>query len=235
MSSPEPPVTILGVGRMIALVRVLGPRGAGNGIAELTALPEPPASRYTAFAVRCRNEIKVAEAVVWYRALIESRPSAPLGLIARARDCIQPIAGLGHSLVFVKDPTVLVGGGLPESSLAALRGAGIQGRILTEIVNDHGPEVLSKRESLMALIASAVTGGTLRRAAKYLCIHPDTLSRRLKRVGLSPRLLRRQVRVRAYELRVEMGAERSVALTACGWTDHKHRRKATARLGEKRS
>ena len=215
---------------MIALVRVPAPPRAANGIAEIGSLPEPPASRYTAFAVHCRDETEVREAVVWYRALFDSRSGTPLGLIAGANDCIQPVAHLDRSLVFVMDPSRLSGGGLPESALEALREAGVEGRILEEIVRKHGPEVLSEQQSLRALIGRAVAGSTIARAANDLCVHPDTMTRRFKRVGLSARWLRRWVRMRAYQLRVELGVDRSVALVAGGWTDHEQRRKASARL-----
>lgn len=89
---------------MIALVRCSAAPAAGCGIAELSSLPEPPGSRYTAFAIRCRDEGEVREALLWYRTLLDARPGAPLGLIARAKDCIQPVAGLDRSLVFVMDP-----------------------------------------------------------------------------------------------------------------------------------
>jgi hypothetical protein len=83
---------------MIALAR-LPASGTGNGTAELTSLPEPPASRYTAFAVHCRDEEEVCEALAWYRTVLESRPGTPLGLVAHATDCVQPVADLGRSLV----------------------------------------------------------------------------------------------------------------------------------------
>jgi AraC-like DNA-binding protein len=215
---------------MIALVRLPAPSGAGNGTAELTSLPEAPASRYTAFAVRCRDEGEVREALAWYRRVLESRPETPLGLVARATDCVRPVADLDRSLVFVMDPARLSGGALPASALETLREAGIEGRIMEEIVCDYGPQVLSQRQSIEALIARAAAGGTLQRAANDVGVHPNTLARWLKGVGLSPRRLRQQVRVRAFELRVEQGMERNTALDAGGWTDHEKRRQTLARL-----
>jgi hypothetical protein len=215
---------------MLALVRVSAPPAAGCGAAELSSLPEPPGSRYTAFAIRCRNETEVCEALAWYRRVLESRPETPLGLIARATDCIQPVADLDRSLVFVMDPSRLNGGGLPESALEALREAGIEARILEEIVQEHGPQVLSQREAVEAVIARAVSGGTIGRAASDLGVHANTVAGWLKGVGLSPRPLRQQVRARAYELRVEQGMDCNAALDAGGWTDHEKRRQAQARL-----
>ena len=218
---------------MMALVRVSAPPGAGKGTAELTSLPEAPASRYTAFAVRCRDEGEVREALAWYRTVLESRPETPLGLIARAADCVQAVADLDRSLVFVMDPARLNGGGLPGNSFQALREAGIEGRILEEIVCEYGPEVLSQREPLNALIARAVTGSTIARAANDLGVHPRTLARRLKGVGLSSGWLRQWARLRAYELRLQMGIEARVALVAGGWADQEQRRKAAARLHDR--
>lgn len=215
---------------MIALVRVSAPAGAGSGIAEIGSLPEPPGCGYTAFAVHCRGEGEVRETLLWYRLVLDSRPGAPLGLIACATDCIQPIAELDHSLTFVLDPGELNGGGLPAGALEALRNAGIEGRILQEIVNEHGPEVFAEQGMLRAVIARAVSGGTLGRAARDLGVHPDTLARWLKSAGLSPRLLRQGIRMRAFELRVELGMERGVALGACGWTHQGPRRRALGRL-----
>lgn len=215
---------------MMALVRVSAPPGAGNGIVEIGSLPEPPALRYMAFAVHCRDETEVREAVVWYRMLLDERPGAPLGLIARADSCIQPVAGLNHSLVFAMDPSLLNGGGLPESALQTLREAGIEARMLEEVVREYGPEVLSEEETLRALIARAAAGGTIGGAARDLGVHPDTLARRLAAVGLSARWLRQWVRLRAYGLRVQMGMDSRVALMAGGWADQQQRRKTAARF-----
>jgi transposase-like protein len=96
--------------------KISAPPGTGNGTAELTSLPEAPASRYTAFAVHCRDEGEVCEALAWYGTVLESRPGTPLGLVARATDCIQPVADLDRSLVFVMDPSRLNGGGLPGTA-----------------------------------------------------------------------------------------------------------------------
>jgi hypothetical protein len=140
------------------------------------------------------------------------------------------VADLDRSLAFVMDPSGLNGGGLPGTALEALREAGIEARILEEIIREHGPQVLSQREAIETVIASAVTGGTLHRAARDLDVHANTLSRRLKGVGLSPRWLRRWARLKAYELRVEQGMDRSAALVVGGWTDPEQRRKAVVRL-----
>lgn len=217
---------------MIALVRVSAPPGAGCGTAEFSSLPQPPALRYTAFAVQCRDEGEVREALGWYRTILKSRPATPLGLVARPMDCIQPVAHLDRSLVFAMDPARLNGGGLPASAFETLREAGIEGRILEEIVRKYGSEVLSERKSLDALIARAVSGSTIGRAAKDIGIHPDTLARQLKGVGVSPLWLRRWARVRAYQLRTQTGMDPGVALAAGRWTDHEQRRKAVARLRE---
>ncbi|MFO7893211.1 MAG: transposase, partial [Longimicrobiales bacterium] len=112
----------------------------------------------------------------------------------------------------------------------ALREAGIEARILEEIIREYGPQVLSRREAIEAVIARAAAGGTLQRAARDLGVHPNTLARWLEAVGLSPRPLRQQVRARAFELRVEQGMDRNAALDAGGWTDHDKRRQTLARL-----
>jgi hypothetical protein len=150
--------------------------------------------------------------------------------MARAADCVQPVADLDRSLVFVMDPSRLNGGGLPGSALEALREAGVEARILEEIVREHGPQVLSRRQSIETVIARAAAGGTLQRAASDLGVHANTLARWLRGVGLSPRQLRQRVRIMAYEIRVEQGMERNAALDAGGWTDHEKRRQTLARL-----
>ena len=131
------------------------------------------------------------------------------------------------------DPARLNGGGLSANGLEALREAGIEGRILEEIVREYGPQVLSERESLEALIARAVSGSTIGRAASDLGIHPDKIGRELKGVGLSARRLRQWARLRGYEHRTRMGMAPGLALAACGWTDQEHRRRAVARLRER--
>lgn len=220
---------------MIALVRVSAPPGAESGTVELNSLPEPPGSRYTAFAVQCQAEGEAHEALLWYRTVLDSRPSAPLGLIARETDCIQAVADLDHSLEFFMNPRRLNGEGLPASALQALRDAGIEGRMLEEIVREHGREVLSEEKALRVLISRAAAGGSIGRAASDLGVHQDTLVRRLDRVGLSLGPLKRRVRVRAYGLRVEHGVNPSVALLAGGWTNHEQRRKTMSRLRERAS
>lgn len=217
---------------MIALVGVPAPPTSSGGTKELGALPEPPGSRYTAFAVHCREGREVRDALDWYRIVLDSRGDAPLGLIARDSDCVRHLVRLDHSLVFLMDPVALAHGRLPVSALQALREAGIEGRILEEVVREYGPAVLSEQESLKALIARAVAGSTIGRAASDLGIHPDTLARRLNGVGVAPRWLRQWARLRAYELRVELGTDGRIALGAGGWTHHEQRRKAMARLGQ---
>lgn len=218
---------------MIALVRVTAPPAAGGGTEELGTLPDPAGFGYTAFAVHCREVGEVRETLDWYRAVLASRPAVPLGLIAPDTEAIAPIADLNHSLAFVMNPGRLNGGGLPVTALDALREAGVEGRILEEVIEEHGPEVLVHGALIRAVIARAVAGGTCGRAARDLGVHPDTLARRLKGIGLSPRLLRQRVRVRAYELRTALEVDRSAALVAGGWTTHEQRRKAGARLRQR--
>lgn len=133
-------------------------------------------------------------------------------------------------MAFLLNPGQLNGLVLPEDALAELQDSGVEGRIIEEIVSEQGPEVLSEEESLQSVIARAVAGGTIGRAASDLGVQPYTLARRLNGVGLSPRWLRHWARLRAYYLRVGLGMDRRSALSAGGWTDHAQRRKATARF-----
>lgn len=215
---------------MIALVGVLSPSGADVGTVEISDLPPPPAPCYRGFAVRCSDEAEVNLTLSWYQRMVEFRPQLPLGLIAHADDCVKAIVHLEHTLTFLLDPSDLVAGALPARTLETLQHESVVGRIMDEILAEHGPRVLEEQHALQALVSRAVDGHTIGRAARDLGIHRDTLSRRLRRTGLAAGWLKSWIRLRAFHVRVSQGMDRTTALAAGGWTDHDQRRKAAARL-----
>lgn len=215
---------------MIALVRLLPPATANVGTATLNALPKPPASAYSGFAVRCDDAPDVARAVEWYRQVLEVRPGVPLGLVSERDHCADALARLGHALIFLIPPRDLVAGGLPARLLEEVRSASVEGRLLEEVLAHLGDSARPLAATIRALISRAVRGGSVASAARDLGVSGRTVRRRLKSIGLSPGHLKQEVRLRAYELRVELGMSRSAALAAGGWSHQDHRRKCQLRL-----
>lgn len=215
---------------MIGLVCVLPPPGDGAGTVCLEALPEPPASRFSGVAIRCADRDGVAEALRWYRAVRDARPALAFGLVCEPQACAEQLAGLPHPITFLLRPGDLVAGGLRGEALAQLREAGVEGRILDEVVERYGKEVLDQEETIRALIARACCGGTVARAARDLGVSSKTVRRRLHGAGIpAAGLFRAWVRLRAFEVRVQLGVDRTVALKAAGWRSQAERRKAARR------
>lgn len=215
---------------MIALVRLLPPVTENVGTVALDALPRPPASAYSGFAVRCDGEPDVVHAIEWYRQVLEQRPAVPLGVVCRPDHCAGALARLGHSLTFLISPRDLVAGGLPATLLDEVRSASVEGRLLEEVLARHGDSARPLATTIRALISRAVRGGSLAGAARDLDVAERTVRRRLKSIGLSPGILKRELRLRAFELRVKLGMSRSAALAAGGWANQAQRRKCKSRL-----
>lgn len=215
---------------MIGLVRVLPPAGDGAGTTRLDSLPEPPATRFSALAVRCANGAGAAETLDWYRTVRDARPALRLGLVCEPESCAEQLAELPYPLAFLLRPGDLVADGLPREALGRLRDASVEGRIFDEVVERYGEQVLEQEETIRALIGRACCGGTVSRAARDLGVAPFTVTRRLGSVGVSARDLRSAARLRAYEFRVELGVDPAEALRASGWTGQEDRRKAARRI-----
>ena len=218
---------------MTGLVGVLPPVGDSAGAVHLDALPEPPASQFSGFAVRCEDRQQVKRTLEWYRSMRDARPALAFGLVCDPEACAEQLAGLPHSLTFLLRPSALVAGGLPGRALDQLREAGVEGRILGETVERYGEQVLEQEETLRALIARACCGGTVSRAARDLGVSPQTVTRRLGALGVSAVRLRSWTRHRSYRLRLELGVGSTAALEASGWTSQDDRRKAVKRLSHR--
>lgn len=215
---------------MIGLVGVLPPPGDGAGTVCLDALPDPPGSRFSGFAVRCTDRDGVREALGWYRTVRAARPALAFGLVCEPGACAEELAGLPHPLTFLIRPGSLVAAGLSTEALGQLREAGVEGRIFDEVVERYGEEVLREEETVAALIAWACCGGTVAGTASDLGVASFTVTRRLAAVGISAECLRSWTRLRAYDIRLELGVDPSDALRASGWTSQNARRKAALRL-----
>jgi hypothetical protein len=215
---------------MIALVRLFPPRSPTVRLECVPDLPTAPAAQYSGLFVRCRCRSEVEESVTWYEDLRLVRPTAVLGLVATPADCAERLGrctSVVNPVVFSSD---LVAGTVPEEALNTLHQRSIEGQILNELADLHGPEILGIRRTLEALISRAVRGGTAARAARDLGITAAGLRRRLGHYGLSPRILVPSIRVRAFELNVESGVDRRTALCLANWSSHEQRRKAFKRV-----
>lgn len=209
---------------------MLPPVGDGAGTACLDGLPEAPASRFSALAVRCVDREGVREAVRWYRTVRAKRPAFAFGLVCEPAACAEELAGLPYPLTFLLRPGELVADGLPGEALGQLREASVEGRIFDEVVERYGEEVLEQEETIRAVIARACCGGTVARAARDLGVSVATVTRRLEVVGIRAGRLRAEARQWAYEARVQLGVDPGEALRASGWSAQKDRRKAARRL-----
>lgn len=214
---------------MIALIRVLPPKNAPEANEVLAELPRHPAWRFTSFLVHCTRPQEVKETLEWIKELQALRPQTPVGMIARAEHSAQLLAGFPHRLPLYLNPDELLAGRVSKSVLSRLRLNSLEGRLFDEIVLDY-PEVSTEGVTLLALISRAAHGGTLSAVAKDLGVTPQTLRRRLRRCGISPGKLVRRTRLRAFDLRIELGMDRGAALYAGGWSSHDQRRKTATRL-----
>jgi AraC-like DNA-binding protein len=215
---------------MIALIGLLAPRGTPVGTVALDVLPSPPAFSYSGFAVHCVCEAEVADTIDWYRQVLAGRRAVPLGLVCRPNHCARLLAQFEHPLNFLISPFDLVAGGLPATLLDEIRSASIEGRLLEEIIAHHGDAAKPMASTIRTLIYRAVRGGSVASVARDLGVSSRTVRRRLRKVGLSPGSLKQKLRLRAYELRLELGMSRNAALAAGGWNDHGQRRKCARRF-----
>lgn len=204
---------------MIALVRLLPAAGASAGIELLDELPAPGDCVHTAYLVRCRDRAELDAALSWYGEVRSTQGGVGLGLVCPPDVCAAALGRTTDPVRPVLSPTALEGDRLPPEALDELRAGSLEGRLLDELVATYGDVILGRRELLEAVVSHAIRGGTLRRAAASVRLEPVTLRRRLQAVGLSPGSLKGHIRLRAYELLVELGHDPSAALRACGWND----------------
>lgn len=219
---------------MIGLVGVLPPPGDSAGTVCLGALPEAPASQFSGFAVLCVHRAQVCATLNWFREVRELRPTIPLGMVADPDQCADALAELPFALTFRLSTGDLIAGGLPTFTLNQLREASLEGSLIAEVLHTYGGLVSPEIQTIRAVVARAVHGGTLSSAARDLDVSPETLRLRLGQVGIRAVDLRRWVRVRAYELRIGLGVDAGTAAAACGWTSQDQRRKAFHRFREMR-
>jgi acyl-coenzyme A thioesterase PaaI-like protein len=217
-------------GRMIGLLDVLPPpSGDAAGTFRLETLPPPPAPRLSGLIARCRDAHEARRTLEWYDRVRSSRPEFPLGLVCASAACVDALSRCRFPVEALVAPAELCAGGVPGAAMDAVRAAAVESRILEELVQRHGTAILEALPTLKITVAQAVRGGTVQAAARELGVTRDTVRRRLKAVGLSAGLLMAKARLRAFDLRIEMGYDRGSALVTCGWSSHDARRKARSR------
>jgi hypothetical protein len=220
---------------MIALVRLLPPCDPCPGVARLDRRPPPDAARHSGYLVRCSDTAELEATLEWYGDVRAVRPSVPLGLVCAPEVfapevCAGALIRAAHPVRPIFSPDWLDRGRVPSSALAEMRAVSVEGRILDELCGIHGDEIQAQRPLMEALVSCAAAGGTLKRFSREVGLSDETVRRRLALVGLRPKRLMAWARLRAYDLRVELGDRPAGALLACGWTDPKSRQKVRRRL-----
>lgn len=215
---------------MIGLVRLLPPSAHSAGTIQLDRLPELHPVRFSGFIVRASAADEAEEVVDWYMAMRSGRPGIPLGLISPPPVAIEPVAKCRFPIEFVLPPSELIDGNVPVEALEQVRGAAVEGQILGELIHERGTRISAPEHTITTLIAHAVRGGTVASAAADLGVTRETVTRRVGGAGIRARRLMSWARLRAFDIRVELGWDRNLALGACGWMSHEARRKAAARL-----
>lgn len=220
---------------MIALVRITLPSKPGLGARALRVLPEHPAIGYSGAIVQCGDGLEVQVLLDWYGDIRASRPGFSLGLACSPRMCALQLGNFLFPVAPVLAPEDLHDPALLVTAIRTVREASIEGRILEEVVDERGIEVLEARPLLECLISHAVRGATLRSAARDQALAEETVRGRLERFGIRPGHFMSRWRIRAYQLRREAGESAHAALMAGGWQDHAARREAQRRLRLRRS
>lgn len=214
---------------MIGLVGISPPADSQHGTVVLTALPRAPAEGLSAVIVRPENEQAVGTVLAWFERMVSRRLTLVLGLVCPPDWCAAALGAFTHPVRLVLPPEDLEGDCLPAAALATVRNASVEGLILDELHRKHGDAVHSERTIVGCLISHAVRGGTLNSVAADLGCSTTTIWRRLRAIGVSPRATMSRVRLRAYELQVELGADPGHARRAGGWYTRRAWKKALAR------
>jgi hypothetical protein len=215
---------------MIGLVGILPPPAHHDGTVCLNEVPPVPATGLAGVAVLCGRASEVEAALSWYGAVRAIRPAFPMGLVCWPEDSATALGACAHPVNPVIRPGDLHAGGLPLQSLDQLRAASVEGLILQEMTLKYGASVQRERALLQCLVPPAVRGGSLRRVARDCGVSEDTVQRRLRALGLRCGRLMSWVRVRGFQLHVELGVDRSTALTIGNWSSHDARRKTARRV-----
>lgn len=214
---------------MIALVGVLSPTGSHTGTVTMNRLPNPEHSRHAGYVVHCRDSAEVERTLAWHEDVRVLRRSTPLGLVCDLHHCAVAVGSLAYPVQPIIPPAELSAGALPDHALDQIRTRSVEGLIFATLCHLYGDELTANRETIEAIISSAVHGGTLGRVATLLGISTETIRRRLRAIGISPGRLRTSIRLQAYRLLVDLGEHPAAALQACGWSDYEARRKCQRR------
>jgi hypothetical protein len=214
---------------MIALIGLLPPAGHAQGVQQGPGLPEPPATPFSGFLVRCDQEPDLAATLAWYRDVAEQRVDVPLGIVYAPNVCLAMLGECERVIRPLLSTGELIAGAPPIAAVERLREASVEGRIMEELVAEFRESILAERKILTALIGRAVNGGTLQSAARDLKCSQEKVRLHLAKFGITPGQLMTRVRLRAYDLRKQLGVSTSYALTAGGWDNPEARRKVAGR------
>lgn len=215
---------------MIGLVRLLPPASDTSSSTVIDRLPPIPSAGFSGALVRCVGDLEISEALSWYADVRKVRPGFPVGIVCAPELCVGALGSFTYPVAPLLSPGDLVNGAVPALALADLRSMSVEGQLLRELAADYPAAMLGQQELLECITAHAVRGGTLESAARKIGCSVDTLRRRLSVHQISPSRLMQWLRIRAYDLRVEMGEGPRAALSAGGWNTQKARRKCRSRL-----
>ena len=218
---------------MIGLVRLRPATPDGPSTLVFDRLPPVPVERLSGALVRCDTVGELLEMLHWYAEVRAVRPGFPSGLVCAPEICAGPLGEFTFPVAPLLAPGDLANREVPASALAKLRSVSVEGRLMEEVAAAHPSAVLDRREFVECLIAHAVRGGTLETTARHLGCSTDTVRRRLGVHGIRPGALMLQLRLRAYDVRLELGEAPAAALAAGGWSSRRARLKARYRLAKR--
>ncbi|MEJ2186012.1 MAG: hypothetical protein P8Z36_08750 [Gemmatimonadota bacterium] len=214
---------------MMAFVGIQPPTGHSEGIQAVPDLPESPATRFSGFLVRSEHESNLARTLAWYRDVVDQRPGVPLGIVYSPNVCLAMLGECAHPIRPIIPTDNLVAGAPPMAVVEQLREASVEGRIMQELVAEFGGSILVEKRILTALIAYGVGGGLVASAAHELKCSQEKIRLHLAEFGIQPGRLMSRVRLRAYDLRKQLGVQTRQALDAGGWHTSEARRKVARR------
>ena len=206
---------------MIAFVEVLPPAGHSKGIQLVARLPEPPATRFSGFMVRCEHESGLATTLAWYGEVTNQRPGVPLGIVYSRNLSLAMLAEFEHPIRPVLSTDELIAGAPPIAAVEHLREVSVEGVILEEFVSEFGESILTEAPILNALIARGVVGGKLESTARELECSQETIRLHLARFRIRPGRVTRPVDSSAPSCLRPRWVSCSISACPCGGWRHK--------------
>lgn len=215
---------------MLGFLSVRPPLGFAGGARVIESFPSVPAEGLSGLVVRRDTPTGVEKALGWCERVRILRPSFVFGLVAPPEACFRMLGVFTQPVPVVVPPEDLEDGCLPVDVFMILRNASVEGRILEELRCAGRAATPAVRATVRCLVSHGVRGGTVNSVAAELGCSTATVWRRVTRIGLKPRVLMSWARLRAYELRIELGDSPEAARRAGGWLSRRAWEKGVGRI-----